>query len=171
MSNCNNSCSELLVAPYRVVQNIQERNTIPCYERVKGMIVIVINDTIPFTQYILKDGDPCLNTGWVNYSRFLIELTSLEIEKVVNEIVLTSLKRAIEEHFRNNPIQVPIPSGNHLTIDNSSVTNVTSQWLNENYGDKPEGYRIHFTNQKTTYTKIQGNRWVMTNNTDIRYYE
>ena len=53
--------------PYRVVQTIHERNTLPCVERVNGMIVTVVGQDLSYKQYILKGGDPCVNSNWVEY--------------------------------------------------------------------------------------------------------
>lgn len=154
MNNCNNSCSELLVAPYRVVQNIQERNTIPCVERKDGMIVTVVNDTIPYTQYILKGGDPCINSNWKNYTEYIKETTK--------ETVRESLLELIKEFFSENY---------HETVIDNTLTNVTNEYLNTNYGEKLEGFRVHFTSLGTTFTKIKDNVWVMTNNLLNKRYE
>lgn len=64
MSNC---CEENRIFPYRVVQTMYERNTIPCEERVNGMIVTVVGADSTYNQYILKGGDPCVNSNWQIY--------------------------------------------------------------------------------------------------------
>lgn len=53
---------------YHVVKDIEERDTIPCCYRKKGMIAMVVDDLIPFTEYILNS-NVCKKNIWdkVNY--------------------------------------------------------------------------------------------------------
>lgn len=64
MSSC---CEEKRIFPYRVTQTIYERNTIPCAERVNGMIVTVVGPDSSYKQFMLKGGDPCSNSNWKVY--------------------------------------------------------------------------------------------------------
>lgn len=67
MSNCDNCFEGGVIPAYRVTQTIYERNTIPCIERVNGMIVTVVGEDNSYKQYILKGGDPCVNENWKEY--------------------------------------------------------------------------------------------------------
>lgn len=48
---------------YRVVKNVQERDAIPCCYRKKGMVVMVIDDVEPYSEYILNS-DSCNKNIW-----------------------------------------------------------------------------------------------------------
>lgn len=67
MDNCV-ECQDKRIFPYRIVQTIYERNTIPCIERLNGMIVTVVGSDNSYKQYILKGGDPCVNENWKEYN-------------------------------------------------------------------------------------------------------
>ena len=62
--SCN--CGPLPIFPYRVVQNLKERNSLPCSERMRGMKVVVIQGVVgtgtpPYTEYMMQGNDPCNN--------------------------------------------------------------------------------------------------------------
>lgn len=59
MSDCSPNMN-----PYRVVRTIAERNTIPCDERINGMRVTVVGGDSTYKEYMLKGGDPCVNSNW-----------------------------------------------------------------------------------------------------------
>ena len=62
----NNCCPDGSPLPtYRIVQTIYERNTIPCEERMNGLLVTVVGNTQTYRQYMLQGGDPCVNNNWV----------------------------------------------------------------------------------------------------------
>ena len=65
MSNCEDCFPTMPLIAYRVVQTMAERNTIPCTERMNGLVVTVVEDN--FKQYMLQGGDPCVNVNWVEY--------------------------------------------------------------------------------------------------------
>ena len=60
---CPHLDDSLLKGGYRVVNNIEERDAIPCCYRKQGMVVMVIEDTEPYTEYYL-DTTTCDNV-WV----------------------------------------------------------------------------------------------------------
>lgn len=91
MCNC---CGEKQIFPYRIVQTIYERNSLPCEERVNGMIVTVIGNDLSYRQYILKGGDPCVNTNWKEYNLDITDVKQAIGHESVNTIpeeVITSL--------------------------------------------------------------------------------
>lgn len=63
MNNCYPDGSPL--PTYRIVQSIYERNTIPCDERMNGLLVTIVGDNQTYKQYMLQGGDPCVNSNWV----------------------------------------------------------------------------------------------------------
>lgn len=73
-----NNCEECVrpTPTYRVVQNISERNTIPCNERMNGMVVTVVGIDNSYKQYMLQGGDPCVNTNWKTINLNPIQLNS-----------------------------------------------------------------------------------------------
>lgn len=80
MSDCNKQI------PYRVVQTIYERNSLPCEERMNGMIVTVIGTDLSYKQYILKGGDPCVNTNWKDYNLDITDVKQAIGHESVNTI-------------------------------------------------------------------------------------
>ena len=80
MSNCNGIDS---LATYRVVQTIYERNTIPCEERLNGMIVTVVGNDLSYKQYMLKGGDPCVNSNWKPSNLSIEELSDIIGHKTI----------------------------------------------------------------------------------------
>lgn len=90
MSNYCNRCEELRIFPYRVVQTIYERDTIPCPERLNGMIVTVVGKDLTYKQFMLEGGDPCSNDNWKPYHSIL------EIGKLLGHVTL------------DDPMQVPV---------------------------------------------------------------
>ena len=125
MSNCNGIDS---LATYRVVQTIYERNTIPCVERLNGMLVTVVGANKSYLQYMLQGGDPCVNSNWVLYS------TGID------------------------------PLGDHKTIEEEATLPITSSYLNSRFPTAKEGFKVTVLNLNTTFMKVFGDRWVMTNN-------
>ena len=124
-----NDCNEIdSLAAYRVVQTIYERNTIPCEERLNGMLVTVIGADKSYLQYMLQGGDPCVNSNWVLYS------TGID------------------------------PLGNHKTIEEEATLPITSDYLNSRFPTAKEGFKVTVLNLNTTFMKVFGDRWVMTNN-------
>ena len=90
----NNCCPDGSPLPtYRIVQTIYERNTIPCEERMNGLLVTVVGNTQTYRQYMLQGGDPCVNTNWVeilNLNQVNNKLGHVTIE-TDNEDVITPL--------------------------------------------------------------------------------
>lgn len=124
-----NDCNEIdSLAAYRVVQTIYERNTIPCVERLNGMLVTVVGADKSYLQYMLQGGDPCVNSNWVLYS------TGID------------------------------PLGNHKTIEEEVALPITSSYLNSRFPTAKEGFKVTVLNLNTTFMKVFGDRWVMTNN-------
>ena len=125
---CNN-CNEIdSLAAYRVVQTIYERNTIPCIERINGMIVTVVGNDLSYKQYMLQGSDPCVNSNWVLYSTGIDTL------------------------------------GNHKSIEEELNLPITSSYLNSRFPTAKEGFKVTVLNLNTTFMKVFGDRWVMTNN-------
>lgn len=60
---CPHLDDSLIKGGFRVVRNIKERDEIPCCYRKKGMTVLVINDTVDYTEYVLKT-DSCNKNIW-----------------------------------------------------------------------------------------------------------
>lgn len=52
----------------------------------------------------------------------------------------------------------------HVTIDLDSSTVIDNDFLNDKYPNAPEGFKVTVTPLNTTFMKISGDRWVMTNN-------
>lgn len=124
-----NDCNEIdSLAAYRVVQTIYERNTIPCIERINGMIVTVVGSDLSYNQYMLQGGDPCVNSNWVLYSTGIDTL------------------------------------GNHQSIEEETNLPITSSYLNSRFPTAKEGFKVTVLNLNTTFMKVFGDRWVMTNN-------
>ena len=84
MSCCNTPFSD-----YRIVQTITERNTIPCEERSNGMVVTVIGNDFSYKQYMLKGGDPCVNSNWKPNTFSVEELNDIIGHKTVDAEVTT----------------------------------------------------------------------------------
>ena len=105
MSNCG--CNSAIF-PYRVVQTLAERNAIPCSERMNGMIVTVVQaSTTPdntgyvqpaYTQYMLKGGDPCVNSNWKKLSVDAQTLSS-SVGHVTEE---TLNSQVVDDTYLNN---------------------------------------------------------------------
>lgn len=124
-----NDCNEIdSLAAYRIVQTIYERNTIPCVERLNGMLVTVVGANKSYSQYMLQGGDPCVNSNWVLYS------TGID------------------------------PLGDHKTIEEEATLPITSNYLNSRFPTAKEGFKVTVLNLNTTFMKVFGDRWVMTNN-------
>ena len=126
---------------YRIVQNLTERNTIPCDERMRGMLVTVIqasavpdeSGSIPpaFTQYMLQGVDICNNISWVKYS-------------VDNDTLTTKVGHKTEE-----------------SLVSEEITNL---YLNNKYPKAIEGFQVTITPLNSTFMKVSSDRWVLTNN-------
>lgn len=78
MSNCDE-----INASYKIVQTITERNTIPCEERINGMIVTVVGNDFSYKQYMLKGGDPCVNSNWKPHNLSIEELNDVIGHKTI----------------------------------------------------------------------------------------
>lgn len=72
--NCNNNCTDPIL-PYKVVQSKAEMRSIPCDDRINGMVVTVINEG--FKQYQLQGGDICNNNNWVKYGITMEDINSV----------------------------------------------------------------------------------------------
>lgn len=57
---CPHVEDSILKGGYRVVQTIEDRDAIPCCYRKQGMVVMVINDETPYSEYLLNT-DTCDN--------------------------------------------------------------------------------------------------------------
>ena len=92
--NCENQ-----IQHYRVVQTIHERNTLPCTERMNGMVVTVVGSDLSYKQYILKGGDPCVNSNWEEYG-----LTPSAVSELVGNFTdfSTDLPDPITSTYLNN---------------------------------------------------------------------
>lgn len=134
MSNCN--CNSTPIFPYRIVQNLRERNSLPCSERIRGMKVLVVQGVLntvntPYTEYMLQGADPCNNDNWVKVT-------------VDNVVLENTVGHATEE-----------------TLDESPITD---EYLNLKYPAVIEGFKVTVLPLQTTFMKISKNRWVITNN-------
>lgn len=133
MSNCN--CGKLPIFPYRIVQNVRERNSIPCSERLIGMKVLVIlgsiNGDFPYTEYMLQGTDPCNNNNW--------------------------RKVTVDGNTLENTV-------GHATIEVLDENPITNAFLNLKYPNVLEGFKVTILPLNTTFMKISGGRWVLTNN-------
>ena len=126
---------------YRIVQNLTERNTIPCDERMRGMLVTVIQaSAVPdesgfpppaFTQYMLQGVDICNNTSWVKYS--------------------------VDNHTLSTKV-------GHKTEEQLVAQEITNQYLNNKYPKVLEGFQVTITPLNSTFMKVSADRWVLTNN-------
>lgn len=79
---------------YRVVKNVQERDAIPCCYRKKGMVVMVIDDVEPFSEYILNS-DNCKNNDWVPIVPSIAEINWGEILGDINNQI--DLKNILDQ--------------------------------------------------------------------------
>lgn len=132
--SCN--CDKLPIFPYRVVQNLRERNSLPCAERLRGMKVVVIagvqgTDTPPYTEYMLQGVDPCNNDNWK--------------------------KVTVDSSALTNTVE-------HVTLESLDETPISDTYLNNRYPSVLEGFRVTILPLNTTFMKISNGRWVITNN-------
>ena len=56
------------------------------------------------------------------------------------------------------------PLGNHKTIEEKATLPITSSYLNSRFPTAKEGFKVTVLNLNTTFMKVFGDRWVMTNN-------
>ena len=127
MSNC---CDEInLIPPYRVVQTIYERNTLPCRERLNGMMVTVVGSDRSYKQYMMKGGDPCVNSNWV-------EMLSLnEVANTLGHVTIESEDQEIITNIYLNERFPGTKEGFTVTFldRNTSFKKVTgSRWVISN---------------------------------------
>lgn len=132
--SCN--CGPLPIFPYRVVQNLKERNSLPCAERIRGMKVVVVQgvvgtETPPYTEYMMQGNDPCNNDNW----------RKITVDNVVLE---NTVGHATEETLDEDPI--------------------SDEYLNLKYPAVLEGFKVTILPLNTTFMKISQDRWVITNN-------
>ena len=132
--SCN--CGPLPIFPYRVVQNLKERNSLPCAERIRGMKVVVVQgvvgtETPPYTEYMMQGNDPCNNDNW----------RKITVDNVVLE---NTVGHATEETLDEDPI--------------------SDEYLNLKYPAVLEGFKVTVLPINTTFMKISQGRWVITNN-------
>lgn len=132
--SCN--CSKLPIFPYRVVQNLRERNSLPCAERIRGMKVAVIEGILgteapPYTEYMMQGVDPCNNDNWRKVT-------------VDSSTLINTVGHATEE-----------------TLDEDPISN---EYLNLKYPAVLEGFKVTILPLNTTFMKISQGRWVITNN-------
>ena len=88
MDNCCDNSVQILA--YRVVQTIYERNTIPCEERLNGMMVTVVGSDSSYKQYMMQGGDPCVNSNWVemlNLNEVANTLGHVTVETEEQEVI------------------------------------------------------------------------------------
>lgn len=123
----NNCCEN--IPTYRVVNTITERNSIPCIERLNGMLVTVIGSDSSYKEYMLRGGDPCVNSNWTE--RFGMSQVNLNI--------------------------------GHVTIEDIITEVISDLYLNTRFPQSMEGFRVTFLDLKSTFMKISGDRWVLTN--------
>lgn len=131
-----NNCNKTPIFPYRVVQNLRERNSIPCAERIRGMKVVVVQESTnggdpAYTEYMLQGTDPCNNGNW----------KKVTVDKIVLE---NTVGHATEEIMDEYPI--------------------TDGFLNLKYPNVLEGFKVTILPLNATFMKISRNRWVITNN-------
>lgn len=115
--------------PYRVVQTIYERNTIPCSERLNGMLVTVVGSDSSYKQFMLQGGDPCVNSNWKPV---------LDLSAILSMV-------------------------GHFTIEDDVNGEIEDIYLNTRFPKSLEGFRVTFLSLNTTFMKISGDRWVITN--------
>ena len=132
--SCN--CGPLPIFPYRVVQNLKERNSLPCSERMRGMKVVVIQGVVgtgtpPYTEYTMQGNDPCNNDNW----------RKITVDNVVLENTV-----------------------GHVTLESLDETPISNTYLNNRYPSTLEGFRVTILPLNTTFMKISNGRWVITNN-------
>lgn len=105
MDNCI-GCEKLPFPHYRVVRTISERNTIPCDERINGMLVTVQNASRnkKYVLYMLQGIDACSNSNWVEYITLdLIEelFGNMVIEDEVTEEVTAEYLNTLYPNARS----------------------------------------------------------------------
>lgn len=105
------------VLAYRVVQTLNERNTIPCDERIDGMIVTVVQDG--YARYMLQGKDPCIN-NWVSLDSLLVKRIGGATVESLEDTTNTYLDRTFPEALE----------GFSLTVlrDNSSYRKTSNGW-------------------------------------------
>lgn len=145
MNNCG--CNKVPIFPYRIVQTLAERNTIPCNERIDGMIVTVVqgsnvpdkDDKLPkpYTQYMLKGNNICNNNNWV---------------KVIDTMQLQD--------------QI-----GHATEFELIDDELTDEYLNNRYPNALEGFRVTIKPLNTTFNKLSDGTWTMSNSIKNSIYE
>ena len=128
MCDCN---CEKLVQGFRVVQTISERNSIPCSERLNGMIVIVVEDNYQAYKLTPKSNkDVCKNIGWVK--------NGLSYEDIINK-----LGHYTELDYTGNG------------------DDITKLYLNTRYPKVLEGFRVFIEPLNITFEKIVDDNWKM----------
>jgi len=122
--NCNNKCTEPIL-PYRVVQTRAEMRSIPCDERINGMIVTVIQEN--FKQYQVRGGDICNNNNWVD--------NTVDLTVIYNTMGHDVLETGDCEDLTNEVLNTYYPEakpGFRATVEACQVTYMKindSRWL------------------------------------------
>lgn len=89
-----------VILPYRVVQTLTERNSIPCTERINGMIVTVVGKDKSYKQYMLKGGDPCVNSNWKDL---------FDLETVLDSIGHVTTYEEVKEYISDEYLNTRFP--------------------------------------------------------------
>jgi hypothetical protein len=129
------NCNEERIFPYRVVQTLYERNTMPCPERLNGMIVTVVGNDKDYKQYMLKGGDPCVNANWVDYqspetyaSFFGHETLTEPITGPIEDSFLNARYPSAREGFR---VSIPSLNATFMKIFNNAWVSTNNTELND----------------------------------------
>lgn len=122
---CPHVDDSTLKGGYRVVNTLQDRDNIPCCYRKKGMVVVVINDVEPFTEYRLLS-DKCENEWELIVS--VVEITEADV-LLVNEYILDEEALTTQEQLN----QFLFDYIQNLTLDHNKLDNLQGGNLTERY--------------------------------------
>lgn len=129
MTDYCNRCEELRIFPYRVVQTIYERDTIPCSERINGMIVTVVGEDLTYEQFMLKGGDPCVNENWKPYHSIL------QIGRLIGHVTLDEPMQTPVTNEALNNMFPGVDEGFRVTVRSLNTTFLKiyqDKWLMSN---------------------------------------
>lgn len=125
---CPHVDDSILKGGFRVVNTIQERDAIDCCYRKKGMVVVVVNDEVPFTEYRLIS-DNCSNDWEVVESGGGITEVNEDDVNLINDYIILEENLITQEElnlFLFNYVQ-------SLTSDHNKLSNLQGGTLTERY--------------------------------------
>lgn len=125
---CPHVDDSVLKGGFRVVNTIQERDAIDCCYRKKGMVVVVVNDEVPFTEYRLIS-DNCSNDWEVVESGGGITEVNEDDVNLINDYIVLEENLITQEElnlFLFNYVQ-------SLTSDHNKLSNLQGGTLTERY--------------------------------------